>query len=244
MRANCIWITGASRGIGAATARLFASQGWNLALTCIHSQDKLMALKKELEDTWHITCQTFVGDMGSYEQVSQCMEDILKTFGHVDMLVNNAGISRIGLFTDLTPADWQLLLQTNLTSVFNCCHQVLPSMLREKSGRIINISSVWGCVGASCEVAYSATKGGIHALTQALAKELAPSGIAVNAIACGAIDTDMNACLSQTDKQALEEEIPAGRLGRPQEVAELIWRIGQSPAYLTGQIIRLDGGWI
>lgn len=244
MKANCIWITGASRGIGAAIARLFASKGWNLALTCIHSQDKLLALKKELEETWHITCYPYIGDMGSYELVSQCMAGIQKTFGHVDILVNNAGISRVGLFTDLTPEDWQLLLQTNLTSVFNCCHQVLPGMLREKSGQIINISSVWGCVGASCEAAYSATKGGINALTKALAKEVAPSGISVNAIACGAIATDMNDCLSQADKLALAQEIPAGRFGEPQEVADLIWRLSQAPSYLTGQIIRLDGGWI
>lgn len=244
MRASCIWITGASRGIGAAAARKFAAQGWNMALTCLHSQEKLQALKQELEHQYHITCRAFTADMGDYAQVSACMEEILHTFGHVDVLVNNAGISRIGLFTDLTPSDWQLLLQTNLTSVFNCCHQVLPSMLREKSGRIINISSVWGCVGASCEAAYSAAKGGVNALTQALAKELAPSGIPVNAIACGAIDTDMNSGLSPQERLSLEEEIPAGRFGLPAEAADLIWHLTQTPVYLTGQIIRLDGGWI
>ena len=244
MRANCIWITGASRGIGAATARKFAAQGWNMALTCLHSEAQLLALKAELEDQFHITCRTFRADMGDYAQVSACMEEILHTFGHVDVLVNNAGISRIGLFTDLTPADWQMLLQTNLTSVFNCCHQVLPSMLREKSGRIVNISSVWGCVGASCEAAYSATKGGVNALTQSLAKELAPSGIPVNAIACGVIDTDMNSGLSPQERLALEEEIPSGRFGLPSEAADLIWYLTRTPVYLTGQILRLDGGWI
>ncbi len=244
MREKCIWITGASRGIGAAIAKKFASLGWNLALTCIHSRDKLLQIKNELEDAYHITCFTYTGDLGIYEEASRCLSGILEAFGHVDVLVNNAGISKIGLFTDLTPEDWEHLLRTNLTSVFNCCHQVLPGMIREKSGRIINISSVWGCAGASCEAAYSAAKGGVNALTQALAKELAPSNIPVNAIACGAIDTDMNACLSKEERSFLEEEIPAGRFGSPWEVAEMVHKLCESPAYLTGQIIRLDGGWI
>lgn len=244
MKTKCIWITGASRGIGAAIARKFAREGWNLALTCIHSSERLQALKEELEQTHHISCMTFVGDMGDYETVSSCLQNILNTFGHVDVLVNNAGISKVGLFTDLSPSEWQQILNTNLTSVYNCCNLVLPFMIREKSGHIINISSVWGCVGASCEAAYSATKGGVNALTQALAKELAPSSISVNAIACGAIDTDMNACFTEEERIALEEEIPAGRFGAPAEVADLTWNLSQSTNYLTGQIIRLDGGWI
>ena len=244
MKSNCIWITGASRGIGAAIARKFASQGWNLALTCIHSRDKLRDLKTELEETCHITCYTYVGDMGDYKEVSCCLSGILEQFGHVDVLVNNAGISRIGLFTEMKPEDWETVLRTNLTSVFNCCRLALPGMIREKSGRSINISSVWGCAGASCEAAYSAAKGGVNALTQALAKELAPSGISVNAIACGAIDTDMNASFSPEERASLEEEIPAGRFGSPEEVAMCVWKLCETPRYLTGQIIRVDGGWI
>lgn len=244
MKPNCIWITGASRGIGAAIAGKFASEGWNLALTCIHSRDRLLELKTELENTYHITCYTYVGDMGDYQEVSRCYSGILERFGHVDVLVNNAGISKVGLFTDLTPEDWDTVLRTNLTSVFNCCRLALPGMIREKTGRIINISSVWGCAGASCEAAYSASKGGVNALTQALAKELAPSGIPVNAIACGAIDTDMNACFSQEDRLSLEEEIPSGRFGTPKEVALCVWKLCETPGYLTGQIIRVDGGWI
>ena len=244
MKSNCIWITGASRGIGAAIARKFASQGWNLALTCIPSRDKLRDLKTELEETCHITCYTYVGDMGDYKEVSCCLSGILEQFGHVDVLVNNAGISRIGLFTEMKPEDWETVLRTNLTSVFNCCRLALPGMIREKSGRIINISSVWGCAGASCEAAYSAAKGGVNALTQALAKELAPSGISVNAIACGAIDTDMNASFSPEERASLEEEIPAGRFGSPEEVAMCVWKLCETPRYLTGQIIRVDGGWI
>ena len=182
--------------------------------------------------------------MGDYKEVSCCLSGILEQFGHVDVLVNNAGISRIGLFTEMKPEDWETVLRTNLTSVFNCCRLALPGMIREKSGRIINISSVWGCAGASCEAAYSAAKGGVNALTQALAKELAPSGISVNAIACGAIDTDMNASFSPEERASLEEEIPAGRFGSPEEVAMCVWKLCETPRYLTGQIIRVDGGWI
>ena len=137
----------------------------------------------------------------------------------MDILINNAGISHIGLFSDMTPEEWNRILSTNLTSIYNLCSQCIPDMVHKKSGSILNISSVWGNVGASCEVAYSATKGGNHALTRALAKELAPSGIQVNAIACGAIDTEMNGFLSEEDRQMLIDEIPAGRMGLPEEVA-------------------------
>jgi len=162
----------------------------------------------------------------------------------LDILINNAGISYIGLFTEMTPDDWRKVIDTNLTSVFNCCRLASPSMIARKSGKIINISSVWGSVGASCEVAYSASKGGINAFTKALAKELAPSNIQVNAVACGVIDTEMNRCFTEEDKQALIEEIPANRMGRSDEVAELVYQLTTGNEYLTGQIIHLDGGWI
>ena len=136
------------------------------------------------------------------------------------------------------------MLHMNLTSAFNCCKLAIPYMVQQKQGKIINISSVWGVCGASCEAAYSASKGGVNALTMALAKELAPSNIQVNAIACGAIDTDMNRFLAPEERQALLEEIPMGRMGTPEEAAQLILKLLESPAYLTGQIIRLDGGWI
>ena len=172
------------------------------------------------------------------------ISETIARFHHIDVLVNNAGISYIGLLTDMSPDDWQRIVNTNLTSVFNSCRLAVPGMVHEHSGTIINISSVWGCCGASCEVAYSATKGGINAFTQALAKELAPSNIQVNAVACGAIDTEMNAFLSEADRIALTDEIPSGRFGRPEEVAELVLDLAQKHSYLTGQIIRLDGGWI
>ena len=171
-----------------------------------------------------------------FEQINAC-------FGGVDILINNAGISYVGLLTDMTANDWNRIVSTNLSSVFNCCHQAIPHMVHQKEGKIVNISSVWGCIGASCEVAYSATKGGVNSFTMALAKELAPSNIQVNAIACGAIDTSMNSFLSPDEKTALIDEIPSGRLGTTKEVADFVFEICHNNSYLTGQVIRLDGGW-
>ena len=180
----------------------------------------------------------------------QCLKrfPLLVIVGHIceqtDVLINNAGISHIGLFTDMTDDLWNRIIQTNLSSVFYCSRATLPSMISRKKGKIINISSMWGTVGASCEVAYSAAKSGIHGLTRALAKELAPSNIQVNTIACGAIDTAMNAQLSPEERLALEEDIPACRFGTPEEVASLAWDLAHAPAYMTGQIIGIDGGYI
>ena len=137
-----------------------------------------------------------------------------------------------------------MLINTNLNSIFNCCHLAVPSMISKKAGKIINISSVWGCVGASCEVAYSATKGAVNSFTKALAKELAPSNIQVNAIACGAIDTDMNRCFSEEEIRMLEEEIPCGRMGRADEVADLVFDLCKGHTFLSGQVIKFDGAWI
>ena len=237
-------ITGASRGIGAALACRFAAEGYHLALCCHNSYETLQALATKLETTCSIQVLCFRGDVGDYTFICDMVQKTLDTFGQIDVLINNAGISYIGLLTDMDITDWNRIVATNLTSVFSTCRQVIPSMVHAKSGHIINISSVWGCCGASCEVAYSATKGGINAFTQALAKELAPSNIQVNAIACGAIDTEMNAFLSEEDRQALTDEIPSGRFGRPEEVAELVLDLSENHHYMTGQIIRLDGGWI
>ena len=160
-----------------------------------------------------------------------------------DLLVNCAGISHIGLLQDMDTEDWLRVMNINLTSAFTMCHSVIPSMKKKKKGRILNISSVWGSVGASCEAAYSATKGGIHALTKALARELAPSGIAVNAIACGMIDTAMNHCFTKEEITDICEEIPAGRMGSTEEIADTVALLAKAPVYLTGQIIGVDGGW-
>ena len=237
-------ITGASRGIGAALAETFARAGYQLTLCCQHSEGKLMELVQRLQEQYHTTVLVRIGDVGDYAFVKTMVDATLEAFGAIDVLINNAGISYIGLLTDMSIEDWNRIVATNLTSVFSICRCVVPSMVHNKRGRIINISSVWGNVGASCEVAYSACKGGINSFTRALGKELAPSQITVNAIACGVIDTDMNRCFSEEERAELIAEIPAERMGRPEEVAELALSIASGHAYLNGQIITLDGGWI
>ena len=232
-------ITGASRGIGLACADRFARAGYNLVLTCCRSFEELKIQAKNLQDKYHISCLALQADMG-------CEEDVLRLFTQItdlDVLVNNAGIAHIGLLSDMTSDEWHKVMRTNLDSCFYTCRAAIPLMLHKHSGRIINVSSVWGTQGASMEVAYSASKGGMNTFTKALARELAPSNIQVNAVACGVIDTAMNACLSAEDMAALKEEIPADRLGRPEEVADLILQIAQAPEYMTGQIITIDGGW-
>ena len=172
-------ITGASRGIGAALARVFAQNGYHLALCCHKSDAQLDALANELSEQYHIEICTFTGDVGDYAFVEQMVNKTLEKFSKIDVLVNNAGISYIGLLTDMQIEDWNHIVATNLTSVFSTCRCCVPSMVSQKSGKIISISSVWGNVGASCEVAYSACKGGINSFTRALGKELAPSNIQV-----------------------------------------------------------------
>ena len=189
-------------------------------------------------------CETFVGDVSNYSTVNEMFDLAISIYGKVNVLINNAGIASIGLFKDMTPDMWNNIMSVNLNSVYNCCHFAVQDMLRRHCGKIINISSVWGLYGASCEVAYSATKGAINSFTKALAKELAPSNIQVNAIACGAIDTEMNGHLSPEELQELAEEIPCGTLGSPYGVANLVKLILNSDNYLTGQIIQYDGGWI
>ena len=218
-------ITGASRGIGAALACRFAAEGYHLALCCHNSYETLQALATKLETTCSIQVLCFRGDVGDYTFICDMVQKTLDTFGQIDVLINNAGISYIGLLTDMDITDWNRIVATNLTSVFSTCRQVIPSMVHAKSGHIINISSVWGNVGASC-------------------KELAPSNIQVNAIACGVIDTDMNRCFSEEERSALIEEIPAGRMGSPEEVASLAYSLATASSYLNGQILTLDGGWI
>ena len=237
-------ITGASRGIGKAIALTLAAAGYHLMLTCRKNSEMLEDLKAYIERHYPVTCLTFVGDMGDFESVRRMYELFSSRYSSLDVLVNNAGISQVGLLTDLTPEEWNRLVQTNLSAVFYTCKYGLPYMLQKKAGKIINISSVWGISGASCEVAYAATKGGVNALTKALAKELAPSNIQVNAIACGAIDTDMNEFLSAEELSALILEIPSGRLGVPEDVAHLLLNLCTKNDYLTGQVIKLDGGWI
>ena len=243
MPRKTVLVTGASRGIGKAVAIKFAKKGYNVVISCVHRAEQLEQTRREIE-SFQAPCLAYLGDMGDLKSCETLFSQIRSRFGGVDVLVNNAGISYIGLLQDMSSEDWERMLHVNLTSVFNCCKLAIPYMVRQKQGKIVNVSSVWGVVGASCETAYSATKGGINALTKALAKELAPSNIQVNAVACGAINTEMNQWMEEDELIALVEDIPAGRLGSAEEVADLVYHLGYKNAYLTGQVIGLDGGWI
>ena len=240
MQKKMALITGASRGIGAAIAEAFASRDYDLTMTCVKSEEAITELAAYLSIRYSISAQTFLGDLSSFEKTNELFSGL----DDLDILVNNAGISYSGLLQDMEPADWDRVIGTNLNAAFYCSKLAIPMMLQKKAGKIINISSVWGEKGASMEVAYSASKGGLNAFTKALAKELAPSNIQVNAIACGLIDTDMNRIYSREEISDIIEEIPQGRIGRPEEVAELVCSLCDGHEYLTGQIITLDGGWI
>ncbi len=233
-------VTGASRGIGEAVARVLAREGYDLFLVCRNSEKDIRRIKDELVKTYGVCCETALCDVSDSRQV----ETMIKSAGEIHVLVNNAAVSHVGLLTDMTPDQWHQVMGTNLDSLFYICRLVVPQMVRRREGKIINISSVWGSVGASMEVAYSASKGGVNSFTKALAKELAPSNVQVNGAAFGVIDTRMNACFSQEDMEQLRQEIPADRLGSVQEAAEMVNQIIHSPSYLTGQIITMDGGWI
>ncbi len=243
MSKKVVAITGASRGIGKAIALKYAKEGYDIAICCRSRKNELLAVKQEIENM-SVNCLSYIGDIGVYQNSVAFFEQIKNHFGHLDILVNCAGISHIGLLQDMSPEEWNNIFSANLNSVFYCSKLAIQMMLPEKRGKILSISSVWGCTGASMEVAYSATKGGINAFTKALAKELAPSNIQVNAIACGIIDTEMNAFLSPEELDTILDEIPAGRMGTSEEVAQLAFDINKKNDYLTGQVIILDGGWI
>lgn len=232
-------VTGASRGIGSAIAEALAAEGYRLYLTCKSSASDLTQVSNRLSETYQIECTPIIADMGDAQAVNRLFSQIHE----LTLLVNNAGVSHIGLLHEMSVEEWQNLMNVNLNALFYTCRLAVPMMLQRHAGKIINISSVWGNVGASMEVAYSASKGGVNAFTKALAKELAPSGIQVNAIACGVIDTQMNASISAEDMEVLRSEIPSDRIGQSKEVASLLLSLLHAPSYLTGQIITLDGGW-
>lgn len=238
-----VLVTGASRGIGRAIAYRFAREGYSLIINCSKSADALMTFKSELEQNFGVSVLASIGNIGEYSYVEKLFHEIKEKFGGADIVINNAGISHIGLLSDMSAEDWHRIIDVNLSSVFYTSKLAIPYMVSNKRGKIINISSVWGNIGSSCEVAYSASKGGINSFTKALAKELAPSNIQVNAIACGCIDTEMNRCFSEEERQDLIDEIPAGRFGTPEEVADLTYSLATGHGYLTGQIISFDGGW-
>lgn len=237
-----VLVTGASGGIGSAVARLFASRGYN---TAIHYNSNETAAREVCDGlvSEGYSAEIFRADLTSSEDVKKMISEVEAKFGTVDVLVNNAGISLIRLFDETTDEEWDNIMNVNLKSAFLCAKAVIGGMIHNKKGKIINISSIWGVKGASCEVAYSASKAGLIGFTKALAQELAPSNIQVNCIAPGAIATEMNSHLSASDVKSLCDEIPAGRFGAPIEVAETVWLLANSPSYVTGQVLGVDGGW-
>ncbi|MCL2223950.1 MAG: SDR family oxidoreductase [Defluviitaleaceae bacterium] len=236
-----VLVTGSARGIGFAIAKAFAEQDCRIILNCRTDAAQLQKAIAELESIADVT--GFCADVSDYNRCVQMIKQAEARFGTIDVLVNNAGEAHFGLFTDMTAWEIQNVLAANLLTAANASHIVIPSMVRKKRGCIINISSIWGVTGASCEAMYSAAKAGVNGLTKALAKELAPSNIRVNAIACGAFDTRMNHRLSPHEKNAFTEDIPLGRFGIPAEVGSLAtFLASDSASYLTGQIIPLDGG--
>ena len=230
-------ITGGSRGIGAAIARRFAGEGYRVIINYNRSEAEAKALAAELGGA------AVRADVGDPNQVAAMADEIGERFGALDVLVNNAGISRIGLFTDMTEAEWQRMIDVNLGGAFRVTKSLIKPMIAGLSGCVINISSMWGQVGASCEAAYSASKAGLIGLTKALAKELGPSGIRVNCIAPGVIETDMNAELSGDTISALADDTPLMRLGTPEDVADAAYFLAES-GFITGQVLGVNGGFV
>ncbi len=236
-------ITGASGEIGFAAAKKFASEGFNLYLTGFSNYEGLCCDSEALSNLYKVKIKTYKCDVSDYSEVKNVCKKILSETEEVELLVNNAGMSVVGLDQDMKEEEWMKLCNTNLSSAMYFCRNLVPSMVSRKRGKIINISSMWGVYGASCEAAYSATKGGINAYTKALGKELAPSGISVNAIAFGAIDTKMNGHLSDEEKSVLCDEIPFGRMATADEAADMVYNVYCAPNYMTAQVIGFDGGY-
>ena len=238
------FITGASKGIGRSIATVLARNGYSLSLLGNRNMTMLEELANTLRAEYSVNIFTYQCDLKDSVSLEKVCQQALSDMKHFDLIINNAGIASVGLFNDMTVEEWNDLFSINVTSCFVTCKTLVPSMINKKSGHVINISSMWGTVGASCEVAYSASKGAMNSFTKALAKELAPSNISVNAIACGVVDTDMNSHLSSEEKAELADAIPACRFASPDEIAEIVLKISESPTYLTGQIIGVDGGYI
>lgn len=234
-------VTGGSRGIGAAIVSLLAKEGYNIVLNYNKSEEIAEKMKEQFTEKGY-NVEIFKADVSKREQVKDLIQFTIKKFGKIDVLINNAGISQTKLFTDITDEDWNNMISVNLNSAFYTSQEVLPYMINQKEGLIINISSIWGTIGASCEVHYSVAKAGVDAMTKSLAKELGPSNIRVNSIAPGIIDTDMNKYLSENELKEIIEEIPLGKIGNTPSIAKCVkWLIEDD--YTTGQVISINGGW-
>lgn len=241
-----VFITGGTRGIGKKTVELFASKGFNIAFTYLKSEEKAKNLIIELNKKYPSSIvQSFKADVASFSQMQNVANSVLSTFGKIDVIVANAGASKIAPFIDLTENDYDEMLNTNLKGIFNTIKPFLPSMIDQKSGKIVFISSIWGLNGSSCESLYCASKAGQIGLMKSLAKELGPSNINVNCVCPGLIDTDMNSELSKEEKQQIIDETPLGRIGYPSDVANAIYFLSSEDAsFITGQCLTIDGGWI
>ncbi len=238
MKKNVL-ITGVSGGIGSALARKYMENGYQVTGVYRSNENEIKKLRQEFQDCFlPVQC-----DLSRFENAALLMKALHQKGLTVDILINNAGLSVVGLLQDLTADEWEKLWNTNVTSAVSLCRAVIGDFLSKGAGEIINISSIWGKTGASCEVAYSTTKGALNTFTKALALELAPSGIRVNALACGLIDTKMNAHLSAGEIAEFVSKIPAGRIGTPEDVANAAYMLSTAGGYITGQILSLDGGF-
>lgn len=234
-----VFITGGSRGIGACAVKKFAKSGYRVAFSYLNSEKEAKILENKYG------ALAVKADISDSEQVDKAIEKIEKAFGSVDILVNNAGIDEFALVTDITDEMWKKMIDTNLSGAFYACRRVLPSMIHKKDGIIINISSMWGEVGASCEVHYSVSKAGLIGLTKALAKEVGPSGIRVNCITPGVVDTDMNKNLTGDDVKSLISDTPLGKIASPEDIVGVMeFLASDSSSFITGQIIGVNGGFI
>ena len=241
-----VLITGASRGIGMRISLKFSNKNNNLILNYLNSESEIKELARKIESQ-NRQIELFVhkADISNDTQVHDMIERTIKLFGRIDVLINNAGISEKKVFQDITLDDWNRMINVNINGVFNCCRHVVPYMIKQKFGKIVNISSIWGLVGSSCEVHYSTSKAALIGFTKALAKELAPSNINVNCVAPGIIQTEMNNILTLEEEGQLANEIPMGRFGTAQEVAECVYFLTSDAAsYITGQTLSPNGGFV
>ena len=244
LKRKTVIITGASRGIGRETALLFAKNEYNVVINYNKSEEQALLLENEINSKGK-SAVAIKADVSNMNEVKAMIDETLKHFKSIDVLVNNAGIAEQKMFCDITENDWEDMLKVNVTGMFNTCKCVMPFMIHKKEGKIINVSSIWGLVGASCEVHYSTSKAAIIGFTKALAKELGPSNIKVNCVAPGVINTDMNANLDMETIDTLKEETPLGTIGKPIDIANAIYFLASDKSnFITGQVISPNGGFV
>ena len=235
-------VTGASRGIGRNIATTLAKKGYIVIANYNKSENKAIELQQNLEKE-NINIDIFKADVSNRDEVKKLVQFVINKYKKIDCVINNAGIDQVKMFLDITDTDWNNMISNNLNSVFYMCQEVLPYMIHEKNGVIINISSIWGVTGASCESHYAVSKAGVDALTKSLAKEMGPSNIRINSIAPGFIDTEMNNNLNEEEKKEIKEEIPLQKIGKVEDVSRTVEWIVEDE-YITGQVISVNGGWL